>query len=85
MTPQQYQEWIKTRGESGTWGHDMCVQADALIRETTLTNAGNWLDEYTPPKVAEYMKLMLKHHYGSGETDEFLQSINAYPDWMEKT
>jgi hypothetical protein len=85
FTKEQYLEWLKTRGRPGSWELEDCNAADTLIKNVTLFNAKKWLSEQSQHRgLIDYMMLMLSFHYGSGETDEFLQSINAYPDWMEK-
>lgn len=81
-TKEQYLTWLQTRGEPGTWNMSDCTAADELIRSTALANANHWIDLNVKTPADNLLKTFLSVHFGSVETDEFLQQIKAYPDWM---
>lgn len=65
------------------WTHEECAEADRLIRKETLIKANKVIDKFqTPEIVKEYIKLMVSCHFGSGETDELLMSLDCYPEWI---
>ena len=60
-----------------------------------LQRADQWVKVYATNKLAQHLKrtgvtvamkdyilLMVKCHYGSVETDEFLKAHQCYPDWV---
>jgi hypothetical protein len=83
MTKDEYINWMQTRGEVGNWDIADCRAADKCIEQFALNAAEAWLSaNIKQPLVRDYMMLHLSTSFGSVETDAFLQSINAYPNWM---
>lgn len=83
MIKAEYVKWIKERGEPGTWGMAKCRAADQLIKQETLRNLAAVLRARSVLKLeADFIDLMVRCHFGSGEVDEFLMQLKAYPDWM---
>lgn len=83
FTKEQYLAWKASRSDAAAqWQHADCRDADAHIRSEALIAARNWAKANVPAPAREYLNLMIRCHYGSAETDAFLQQIKAYPDWM---
>jgi hypothetical protein len=84
MTIDEYKTWKATRGDDAAqWKREDCVAADRLVKEETIKRLeAGLLDTATPTRVGDYVILMATHHFGSVETDKFLESIGAYPDWI---
>ena len=58
-------------------------EADKLIKATTLENARVWVrSNVSDFMIREYLLTMIRCHFGSAETDQLLQNMNAYPEWM---
>ena len=82
MTKDQYIHWKKTRGPVNTWDIKDCWAADKLIKHTALDAARVWIKANVHELVAPLFMTFLSVNFGSVDVDDFLQSINAYPDWM---
>jgi hypothetical protein len=84
MTKDQYIQWKATRGDdAGLWDREQCKAADSLIKLETLGALKNWLAKnITNVTIRDYVWLMTRCHFGSYETDQFLQKLGMYPDWM---
>lgn len=84
MAKEEYINWKATRGEAGTWNNSECVAADNLIRDTALRNLALYLDtsRVEPIALRQWIKMIARATFGSVETDEMLQKLNCYPDWM---
>lgn len=84
MTKEEYLDWLKTRGEAGTWGPEKCREADALIKRTTLENLEQVLKKEIPNKtIQQFTHDMLRLHFGSVEVDQLCMKLGVYPSWME--
>lgn len=83
MTKDEYVNWLGTRGPVGTWDLNQCRAADEFIKNTALTNAAQWSTQHVDSPARELLQDLLSAYFGSVEIDEFLQAINAYPDWIE--
>lgn len=84
-TKEQYLQWLAERGPVGTWNHEACRNADALIRHVAMVvftvKSREWA---LPPLVRDYLISDVEHHFGSVEVDEMLTHLGCYPDWIEK-
>lgn len=60
-------------------------EADQWIKDYALRQLSEWLKEdgRQSTAVGAYITLMVRCHYGSAETDEFLRTLGCYPSWME--
>ena len=59
-------------------------QVDTWIKATTLRNLREQLlVQGYPDSIREYVLHMACCHFGSMETDQFLQDRNCYPEWMK--
>jgi hypothetical protein len=63
------------------FSHDELVNADNWIKRYALNKLHTALHD-VPKPIREYIELMARCHYGSVETDEFLQEMHCYPLWM---
>lgn len=88
MTKEQYLEWVKTRGEPGTWDIEACCEADALIRHTALENLKSRLQKEvkypnnTPQVIVDFVMDMATSLFGSVEVDNLCLRLECYPDWI---
>jgi hypothetical protein len=57
-------------------------EADEWVKTHALAKLSSVLNGQ-PNTLREYVLLMARCHFGSGETDEFLTSMGCYPDWMK--
>ena len=86
FSKEEYLNWLKTRNENPAfWSHSDCYAADLHIRNMTLKNFEEKIrnleiNESLKNWIIEYSKL----GYGSVETDELLQEMGCYPDYMER-
>jgi len=63
--------------------HDELREADLFVKNYALDRLREVLDTFVMPKLArEYIVLMASANYGSVETDDFLMSLDCYPDWL---
>jgi hypothetical protein len=85
MTKEEYLKWLETRGEAGTWDLRKCREADALIKRETLQKADSILRQHVKhAAIRQFTFDMLRYNFGTGEVDQLLMELKAYPDWMEK-
>ena len=60
--------------------HTECAQADRWIKDYALER----FEEETkaiPQPLRDYIKPMVRLHYGTIETDQLLTALKCYPDW----
>ena len=88
MNKQQYIQWLKERSKDPShWEYRLCVEADSLIKEETLSQLAHFLQQQKPKLPMELVKWIMvcaRHLYGSGETDDMLTALNLYPSWMDR-
>lgn len=87
MNKEQYLKWIKARNPNpAKWVHKACVEADNLIRDTTLSNFERYLkvSRIEPQSLREFIYNMACAHFGSIDVDSLMIELEMYPDWMEK-
>lgn len=83
-TKEQYQQWLATRGECGTWTFDDCRNADMHIKHVALGNFHHWSQFNIKNKHArEFIRRMVRCQYGAAEVDDLLNKLQCYPSWME--
>lgn len=81
---EQYVNWLRTRdADPAKWKRAECIQADRLIEREALAALETHLRKMPKP-LAEFVRVCAKAHFGSMETDDMLQALDCYPDWMEK-
>lgn len=82
MRKAEYIKWKETRGEdTAEWDRNKCRAADELVKRTALACLQLRL-KGQPKVIRDYVILMARCHFGSVETDNFLQEMRAYPDWI---
>ena len=59
------------------------VQADQWIRDYALNSLKAKIDKYPAP-IKAFVSLCARAHFGSVETDTFLNQMGCYPKWMEE-
>lgn len=84
-TKEQYLEWLRTRGEPGTWGLEACSAADRLIKREALDTLKKRLNAFVASKpIREFVELCASAHFGAVEVDQLCMALDCYPEWMEK-
>ena len=85
MTKEEYQALEGV--EISKWTHKQCVEADQLIKAEALKKAEVIIKALHPTmddEMSQFLNDMLRYNFGSGEVDNFLMHLNAYPEWMHK-
>lgn len=82
FTKEEYINWLQTRGPVGEWNIAKCHRADAHIKQEALKAAEVWITANVAEPGRVLFHQMLRTDFGCGEVDDFLTSINAYPDYM---
>ena len=74
---------ICNAADLSVYTRDELREADLFVKVHALVRLREVLDTFVMPELAkEYITLMASANYGSVETDQFLMSLDCYPDWL---
>jgi hypothetical protein len=66
------------------YSHEELSAADAWLKAYAIVKLEQYLKTVkTSRSLKDYIMLMVRTHYGSVETDEFLAEHGCYPEWVE--
>jgi hypothetical protein len=73
---------IHEANELNKYQHSELVAADNWIKAYALQKLRTKLSALESKSIRDFVLLMARCHYGSTETDDFLQKLDCYPTWM---
>jgi hypothetical protein len=86
MNAKEYKK-IYEKGEKEGWDKvpiSDCRKADVFLKKETLKKAKKAIKEKVKDKnLCKWIFIYLDFGFGSGETDELLMSLKAYPGWVK--
>jgi len=83
MTKAEYIKIKSSKTGFAACSHGECVDADVLIKRFALRKLSSVVRKSNLPKpIADWVMLSASVYFGSGDVDEMLMAIKAYPKWM---